>query len=158
VRPLSDAFRPGRPSVPELAAGAIIILGDPHRILLLHHRGEDRWCFPKGHVDPGETLQMAAAREIEEEAGLTDLQIEDELGEVSYRFYDPARDVNVFKTAVYFLASSRTERVRLEATFDAHRWAPLDEATRLVPFETDRSLLRKAAERLGAESQRRKVR
>lgn len=34
----------------------------------------DYWFIPKGHLDPGETLESAARREIYEEVGVTDLE------------------------------------------------------------------------------------
>ena len=38
------------------------------------------YVLPKGHVEPGEEIETAARREIEEEAGLSDLRLLGELG------------------------------------------------------------------------------
>ena len=59
----SEPYRPDAAIVPELAAGAIVVHDPSGEILLLHELEEDRWCFPKGHVDPGESLGAAALRE-----------------------------------------------------------------------------------------------
>jgi 8-oxo-dGTP pyrophosphatase MutT (NUDIX family) len=139
--------------VAELAAGAIVVQEPGHEVLLLHHRVEDRWCFAKGHVDPGESLAVAALREIHEEAGLGEVRLGPEIAEVSYRFFRPDRGWNVHKTTVYFLGWTRETKLRLEATFDRAEWLGLDEARRRVPFETDRSVLDAARPRL-AEPQR----
>jgi 8-oxo-dGTP pyrophosphatase MutT (NUDIX family) len=46
------------------------------------------WTFPKGHVEPGETLNEAARREISEETGIEEslLRFRKELGELDYWF------------------------------------------------------------------------
>ncbi len=56
---------------------AAVIVGDDGRILLSRrhekaHQG-GKWEFPGGKVEPGETAQMALARELEEELGITPL-------------------------------------------------------------------------------------
>jgi 8-oxo-dGTP pyrophosphatase MutT (NUDIX family) len=144
----SEPFRPDRPSIAELAAGAVVVEPKEHRYLLLHEISEDRWCFPKGHVDPGETLLEAARREVAEESGMDDLDIREELGEVAYRFYQPVRDRNVFKTCVYFLAFAVQTKTTLESTFDEARWALARDAGRLVKFDTDRRMLDAAVARV----------
>ena len=39
-------------------------------MLLVHRPAYDDWTFPKGKVDPGESDEDCAVREVEEETGL----------------------------------------------------------------------------------------
>lgn len=57
-----------------------IVLGDSGTIALVRNRTETLWFFPKGHIEEGETDEVAARREIQEETGLTDLELIDDLG------------------------------------------------------------------------------
>jgi 8-oxo-dGTP pyrophosphatase MutT (NUDIX family) len=47
-----------------------VIVTDGQRLLLGHAARSPRWDIPKGIVEPGETLAVAAARELLEETGL----------------------------------------------------------------------------------------
>ena len=142
-------FRPEAPIVPELAAGVVLRHATRVEVFLLHHREEDRWCLPKGHVDPGESLRATAFRETREETGFQDVRLKDpELGEVSYRFFRPSGGLNVYKTVVYFLASTPERVPKLESTFDRAEWASLATAIERVPYETDRRMLETARARL----------
>lgn len=127
-------------------------------VLLLHDAKEDRWCLPKGHVEPGESLQECALREVQEESGLTSIQVIEELGEVSYRFYQASTDRNISKTVYYFLMRSGTEElvqgpiVDHAVVFDLSEWVSLAEALSRVPYPTDLEVLRRAGPRVGSSS------
>jgi 8-oxo-dGTP pyrophosphatase MutT (NUDIX family) len=77
-RPASgEELNPGAPTVPRQAASVIVLRGgsDALQVLLLRRNPAARfmggaWVFPGGAVDAGEDHRAAAAREVEEEAGL----------------------------------------------------------------------------------------
>src|SRR5439155_498779 len=74
------------------------------RALLLRKAGEAMWVLPKGTLEPGETDEEAAVREVHEETGLQ-VKLLRPLMEVRYAFYWPPDGVNVDKTVAYFLAT-----------------------------------------------------
>ncbi len=99
---------------PRSAAGVLLIAKDG-RVLLVRRTGGDhsgQWAFPGGGVEPGETAEQAARRELEEEAGL---KLDGEMGAWTRRIQD---DVD-FTT---FLAESEPFEPQLNGEHDAHVW------------------------------------
>lgn len=54
-------------------AGGVVVRTDgvvPRYLLVSARRNPDEWVLPKGHIEPGETVEQTAAREVLEEAGV----------------------------------------------------------------------------------------
>ncbi len=134
--------RKDRDTIPVLSAGGVIF-DDRGRVFLLRRAGEGTWCFPKGHVEAGESPQAAAAREVKEECGL-DVEIGRRIAEIGYTFYSRLEDLNQDKRVVYFLATPIGGVVTLEDRFDGWRWAWPVQALRTLPYENDKTVLRTA--------------
>ncbi|MEK7510741.1 MAG: NUDIX domain-containing protein [Patescibacteria group bacterium] len=111
---------------PEEKCAGGIALGDHGTIALVKSRASGTWLFPKGRIEPGETDEEAARREIAEETGLTDLEYIDDLG-VFHRPYDqydgvirPGKEIRMF----LFAAASKSELAPTKEIDDA-QWTSL---------------------------------
>jgi len=62
-----------------------LVYNEKGEFLIIFRRG--KWDLPKGKIDPGETLEECAIREVNEETGLTNLTIEKPLT-ITYHTYD----------------------------------------------------------------------
>jgi 8-oxo-dGTP pyrophosphatase MutT (NUDIX family) len=151
------ATRP--PLVREFSAGGLVYRrrGDECLVVLAARRhpqsGVLMWTIPKGHIEPGETSETAAAREVREETGL-DADVEQKLGDVTYwyaRRDDAGTPVRVFKRVRFFLMRKRGGRFEdRDEEMDAVKWFPLERAENAAAFESERELVRKARKLLEA--------
>jgi len=53
-----------------LCSAGVIVLDHLSRVLLQHRTDNDMWGIPGGALEPGERLEDAAVREVQEEVGL----------------------------------------------------------------------------------------
>src|SRR3990167_6823769 len=74
--------------------------------LIVQHSGHHRWVLPKGWIDPGETREQTAIREVKEEAGAA-VEIQEYLGEITI-FYTNSEKEKVCKTSHFFLMKYRS--------------------------------------------------
>jgi 8-oxo-dGTP pyrophosphatase MutT (NUDIX family) len=61
----------------------------------------DKWDLPKGKLEKGETIEQCAIREVEEECGITNLNIENKL-ETTYHIFE-RKDKLILKISHWFL-------------------------------------------------------
>ena len=113
------------------------------------------WALPKGQIDPGESGEQTALREIGEETGATGRSL-GKLGDVRYWFtWEGER---VFKVVSFFLVRYETGKLGEIAEAFRHeveevRWLPLDEAPRLLAYQGERRMAERARAVLGGEEE-----
>lgn len=119
------------------AAGAICWRMTRGRLelLLIHRPRYQDWSWPKGKLEPGETLPEAAVREVDEEAGLR-LRLGIPLPSITY-------PVSVgLKTVHYWAAAAGEETGRADGReVDEIRWCSPDEAFELLSNPSDKEPL-----------------
>jgi 8-oxo-dGTP diphosphatase len=125
-----------------LAAGGVVIRDeDGSRRACVVHRPKYRdWSLPKGKLDPGETFEQAALREVFEETGYR-CELGRYLGEVSYRDRK-ARS----KLVRYWVMASVEGEFSPNDEVDQLRWVDAEQADRLLNYERDVELVRDALE------------
>lgn len=129
-------------SYDEISAGAVVVfLGEAPEYLLLHYTS-GHWDFPKGNVEPGETLEQTAFREIREETGLEVELIPGFREEIEYIYVRAGKRIR--KKVVYFLARAPSKDVKLSWEHKGFIWLPYDKALARVTYESSRRVLAKA--------------
>ena len=123
-------------------------------VVLVRPAGKNTWVLPKGHVEPGEAVLDAALREASEESGL-EVVAGDSLGDVSYvyswRDRPDGKLVRIFKRVHFYLMECKGgDPSAHDAEIDEVAWLELDEALRRASHQSERNLLAKAREILGA--------
>jgi 8-oxo-dGTP pyrophosphatase MutT (NUDIX family) len=107
-----------------------------------------RWQLPKGIVDPGESPEGTALREVSEEAGIeTELLRLIETIEYWYRSTKYGKPVRFHKFVHFYLLEYKGGDVSdhdhevLEA-----RWVSFEEAIKMLAFKSERDVVEKARE------------
>ncbi|MDX8151054.1 NUDIX hydrolase [Patulibacter brassicae] len=122
------------------AAGGVIVANG--RIAVVHRPYREDWSLPKGKLDPGETFEHAAVREIEEETGLH-VDLGDELAPVRYADHRGRP-----KVVRYWLMTATGGAFAANDEVDELRWLAPAEAIALLTYENDHEVVREAARRL----------
>ena len=128
----------------QAAGGVVFRQGrDGIEVLLVHRPRYDDWTFPKGKLEPGETHEVAALREVEEETGLR-CELGRQLPSTSYR---DSKDRP--KTVRYWAMRPLDGGFNPHREVDEIRWLALDAATDLLSHDHDHEVLRYFAARQG---------
>jgi 8-oxo-dGTP diphosphatase len=120
------------------AAGGMIVRQDESgkNLVAVAHRPERiDWSFPKGKLDPGETFEQAAVREVFEETGYLC-----KTGRfVGHTHYRDRKDRP--KVVAYWVMEIVSGTFTPNVEVDELRWVEVHEAYELLTYERDRELI-----------------
>jgi 8-oxo-dGTP diphosphatase len=104
------------------------------QVAIVHRPKYDDWTFPKGKLDPGESFEEAALREVEEETGLV-CELGEELPSTTYTD-NRGRD----KVVRYWAMTPVAGEFDPNDEVDELRWVTPDEARERLTYDRDRRL------------------
>src|SRR5262249_15640829 len=104
-------------------------------VLLIHRPHRQDWTFPKGKLEPGETHEACALREVEEETALRCV-LGQELATTSHRDHKGR-----LKIVRYWVMDPNGGVAEPRNEVDAVRWVSVEEAAQLLTYPRDRELL-----------------
>jgi len=137
-------------TVHETSAGGLVIdgLDGPREAQLAaligrtDRRGRILWSLPKGHIEPGETAEQTAIREVAEETGISGSVLA-ALGRIDYWFVTDGRRVH--KTVHHYLMRFCGGELSAEDTEVSEvAWVPLEELPSRLAYADERRLAKVA--------------
>jgi ADP-ribose pyrophosphatase YjhB (NUDIX family) len=139
----------------EQSAGGVVVREreGTYEVALIRPRGRPVWALPKGHPNPGESLEACAEREVREETGLS-TTLEAPLGAIRYVYQFGG--VRVLKSVTFFLlryASGTIDALEpaMRAEVELAAWLPLGPAVKQLAYRGEREVLNRAVKKLGVD-------
>lgn len=140
------------PLLNQVSAGGVAYreTGRGVEIAIIAMNPSGRWQLPKGLIDPGETPEQAAVREVREEAGI-DTELLSEIHTIDYWFVSDWDEIRrrIHKTVHFYLLRYISGDV---ADHDHEvlesRWVTIEEALGLLAFDSEKEVVQKAKEAL----------
>ena len=119
-----------------------MIEGIIHCLVIRDRYGQ--WGLPKGHLEDGESSKQAALREVNEETGLSDLELSEQLGVTDWSFR--AKGGVVHKSGTFYLMYSEEgdPMPQLEEGITKCVWVPAHEACSKINYKNLHQILQKA--------------
>jgi 8-oxo-dGTP pyrophosphatase MutT (NUDIX family) len=129
------------------AGGAAFRISDHGpEVAIIRSARESRWQLPKGIIDPGETEEEAAVREVGEEAGIH-CELLAKIDSIDYWYVDrwSSEAVRVHKYVHFFLMKYQTGDIaHHDHEVEEVRWVPLAKAIELLAFPAEKKIVEKA--------------
>ncbi len=120
------------------AAGGMIVRRTPEGdvlVALVHRPLREDWTFPKGKLEPGESFEECAVREVAEETGFT-CRLGSFVGHTEYR---DRKDRP--KVVAYWVMEVESGEFAPGREVDELRWVDLRSLAELLTYDRDRELL-----------------
>jgi len=142
--------KPHTPAEREVSAGGVVFRRSKDGIQIAFMKDSyDKWTFPKGHVETGEAIEEAAARETLEEIGLEEIRLLEGLGKISIWFRDRFEQKGklIHKDIHYFLFETSPDAELIsdptQHTYDA-KWVPAKKALQVSSYADLTPIIKRA--------------
>jgi 8-oxo-dGTP pyrophosphatase MutT (NUDIX family) len=109
-----------------IAAGGIVV-NPKQEILWIFRRGF--WDLPKGKLDPGETIPQCALREVQEETGINDIQLNELITTTYHDYFDKYLNTQVTKETHWYKMSIHDLQIGIPQTeedIEKMEWFSID--------------------------------
>lgn len=137
----------------EISAGGVVYRKVKNKIefLVVQHSGHHRWVLPKGWIDPGETKEQTALREVKEEAGV-EAETKDYLGEATAWYQKEGERIR--KTSHFFLMEYKSGNPQKDRGWEMEdfTWLPAKEAVQKLDYPGEKEIVEKAIGWFGKSS------
>lgn len=132
------------PDAPRVGVGAVILSGE--RVLLVKRGAPPaagKWSVPGGLLRLGETVEEAAAREVEEECGIR-VRLNGVAGVVDRIIRDADGRIRYHYVLIDYLATPQEGEARAGSDAAEVRWVPVGELDRYDTTEGLREMVERA--------------
>lgn len=115
--------------------------GEQIMVLLVHRTKQRDVSFPKGKLDPGESMPQAAVRETLEETGIA-VSLGSNLGVIEYNLPNGRSKSVQYWAAEITEAAVHASTFRPNSEIAALEWAPLEKVRERLSYKADKQLFR----------------
>lgn len=140
--------KPAIPTHEQVSSGGVVFRHGVSgiEVALISVGKPERWQLPKGIVDPGETPEITAVREVQEETGVTGRLLEKiDTIEYWYAGNKAGQRVRFHKFVHFFLLAFESGDIgQHDREVNEARWVDLQAAKALLSFKSERQALEKA--------------
>ncbi|GHA70562.1 NUDIX hydrolase [Pontibacter akesuensis] len=144
-----DARKPKLATVDQVSSGGIAFRASDDagvEVALISVGKENRWQLPKGIVDKGETPEVTAVREVQEETGI-DTELLQKIDTIEYWYVGNKgkERVRFHKFVHFFLLRYTSGHInKHDWEVNEARWVTLAQAKQMLTFKSEKQALEKA--------------
>lgn len=127
-----------------ISCGVIAYFDDngSREYLLIKHKGSGHWSFPKGHKEKGESDIETARRELMEETGINDVDM-DETTVLVEKYSIESNGQIIDKKVRFYPGKVNAKEVSLqEDEIEDYRWQKYEDAIKTLTHKETRDILK----------------